>query len=94
MEQRMSAWEARRQFGKVLKDVTREGTAFIVESHGEEVAAIVPMRNYRMMQRQFQNLHDQLKSISESVNLSEDEAMQLALDAVAEVRAARKRVLR
>jgi prevent-host-death family protein len=88
----MSAWNARRQFGQVLKEVGRDGAVIIVESHGEEVAAIVPMHLFESMQRRRQRLHDQLREISDSIGLTEDEAMRLALEAVAEVRAERKPV--
>jgi prevent-host-death family protein len=47
MEKRMSAWQARRQFGEVLREVTRNGTSVIVESHGEAVAAVVPIQRYQ-----------------------------------------------
>ena len=92
MEKRMSAWDTRRQFGQVLKDVVRDGSTVIVESRGEEVAAIVPVRVYESIQRNREMLHRQLREISESVNMDEDEAMRLALETVAEVRAERKSV--
>ena len=81
MEQRISAWEARRQFGKVLKDVTRNHSSIVVESHGEEVAAVVPIEDYRRMRAQRESVFRGFREIAERVNMPEDEAEALALEA-------------
>lgn len=90
MEKRMSAWETRRNFGKVLRDVSMNRQSVVVESHGEEVAVVVPLSDYRALQNQRERLKDELDQISGTINLTEEEAMRLALDVQAEVRAERK----
>lgn len=47
MEKVVGAYEARRQFGKVLNDVNGNGDRIVVERHGEAIAALVPMSVYR-----------------------------------------------
>jgi prevent-host-death family protein len=39
----ISAWEGRRNCGKVLNEVTRNHQQAIVESHGEPATAVVPL---------------------------------------------------
>ena len=39
----MNRWEARRNFGKLINEVSRNRQPVIVESHGEPVAAVVPL---------------------------------------------------
>lgn len=85
MEKRISAWEARRQFGKVLRDVS-SGKAVVVESHGEEVAAVVPIERFRQWEYDREAFFDQLELMAERSNLSEDEADALAAEAVAAIR--------
>ncbi len=87
MVKTLSAWEARRQFGKVLRDVARDGDAFIVESHGEPVAAVVPLRIFNAWERERQALFDDMRATAERVNLSEEEAMRIVDEAIERVRA-------
>ena len=87
MVKTLSAWEARRQFGKMLREVARDGDAFIVESHGEPVAAVVPLRVLNAWERERQAFFDTLRTVSERVNLTDDEAMRIADEAVQRVRA-------
>lgn len=83
----MSAWEARRQFGKVLKEVERDRTAFIVESHGEPVVAVVPVYILESWERSWDSFFDIMHRAQQNANMTEEEAMALALEVVAEVRA-------
>jgi prevent-host-death family protein len=82
MEQRMSAWEARRQFGKVLKEITRNNTSVVVELHGDPVAVVVPFEDYLRMKREKASFYDQIRQISERVNLSEAEAAPIIAEAM------------
>jgi prevent-host-death family protein len=82
MEQRISAWEARRQFGKVLNDVTRNHSSVIVESHGEEVAVVIPIEDYRNWREQRESWFRRLREISERVNMSEEEGEALGIEAM------------
>jgi prevent-host-death family protein len=84
MEQRMSAWETRRQFGKVLKEVTRNNTSVVVELHGDAVAVVVPFEDYLRMKRQKATFYDQIRQISERVNMTEEEAAPIIAQAMRE----------
>lgn len=46
MEKTVCAFEARRQFGKILDAVAGKGDSVIVERHGEPAAAVVPIERY------------------------------------------------
>ena len=63
MEKRIGAFEARRQLGKVLQDVIANGDQYLVERHGEAVAAVVPIEVYRQWKNArkafFDRLHKQ-----------------------------------
>jgi prevent-host-death family protein len=91
-ETTMSAFDARRKFGKVLDAVTAKGTNVIVERHGEPVAVIIPIADYRKSER----LRDQARArffecarqIAERANLDPEEAEALVAESVEEVRAA------
>ena len=86
MVKTLSAWEARRQFGKVLREVARDGDAFIVESHGEPVAAVVPLRVLDSWERERRLFFDTIRTVSERANLSEEEAEHLVAEAIQRVR--------
>ncbi|MBX3071706.1 MAG: type II toxin-antitoxin system Phd/YefM family antitoxin [Thermomicrobiales bacterium] len=74
MEQRMSAWEARRHFGSVLRKVSTQRTSVIVESHGEPMAAVVPIEQYEAMQRSKAAAYDAVFEIADRIDLSEADA--------------------
>jgi prevent-host-death family protein len=79
----ISAWEARRNFGKLMDEVAQTNRTVIVESHGEAKVAVVPLGVVERIERQRQEFFDTMRSISGRVNLSEEEAAQLAEEAVA-----------
>lgn len=87
MVKTLSAWEARRQFGKVLRKVSRDNDSFIVESHGEPVAAVVPIRILEAWERERQAFFDDMRATAERVNLSQDEADTIINEAIQAVRA-------
>jgi prevent-host-death family protein len=91
MEKKISSYEARRQFGKVLRDVER-GDSYVVERHGEPAAAVVPLQMYERWKRErdefLKILHEaQQNSLEYDPTMTEEKAMEIALEAVAEVRA-------
>lgn len=90
MEKVIAAFEARRQFGKVLNDVSAKGDKFVVERHGEPIAALVPIEVYDQWKRQREEFFDRWEAVARRVDLPEEEAMELARDAVQAVRAARR----
>jgi prevent-host-death family protein len=87
MAKTLSAWEVRRQLGKVLREVARDGNTFIVESHGEPVAAVVPVRILESWERERQAFFDDMRATSARANLSEEEAQRLVAEAIERVRA-------
>jgi prevent-host-death family protein len=90
MERTISAFDARRQLGKVLNEVTVKGDAYVVERHGEAIAAVVPIALYEQWKRQREAFFDRMEAIARRANVPEQEAEQLIADAISEVRAARR----
>jgi prevent-host-death family protein len=88
MEKTIGAFEARRNFGQLLQEVAVKGDKIVVERHGEPIAVVVPVELYNQWKRERQRFFDQMREVSQRVNLDEDEAMQLALEAQQAVRAA------
>ncbi|MCL5961189.1 MAG: type II toxin-antitoxin system Phd/YefM family antitoxin [Chloroflexi bacterium] len=86
MEKTIGAFSARRQFGKVLQEVIARGDSYVVERHGEPVAAVVPIEVYEQWKRSRREFFDRLRAISERANLPEEEAEKLATEAVKAIR--------
>jgi prevent-host-death family protein len=91
MEETITASDARRQFGIVLRNV-KHGDTYVVERNGEPVTAIVPLRVYKEWKRERDEFlavshKAQQNSARSSPDMTDDEAMALALEAVAAVRA-------
>ncbi|HEX9987224.1 MAG TPA: type II toxin-antitoxin system Phd/YefM family antitoxin [Chloroflexia bacterium] len=86
MEKAISAFEARRNFGKLLQDVAAKGDKIVVERHGEPVAVLVPMSVYKQWQCNRERAYNTLREISERVNMSEEEANILIEEAISAVR--------
>jgi prevent-host-death family protein len=89
MEKTVGAFDARRQLGKILKEVAGKGDRYVVNLHGEPVAAVVPIELYRQWKRDREEFFAQLEAIAERANVDPDEAEALADEAVRAVRAAR-----
>ena len=86
MEKTISAFEARRNFGKVLQDVVACNAKVIVEKHGEAVAVVVPVEVYKQWQRSRQRVVEKMKEMASRADLSPEEADALAAEAVEWVR--------
>ena len=86
MEKTISAFEARRNFGKVLQDVAACNAKVIVERHGEPVAVVVPVEVYRQWQRHRQAFFDKMQQIAEQVNMTEEDANELIEEAKRAIR--------
>jgi len=91
MEKQVGAFEARRQLGRVLKEVAGKGDRYVVEYHGEPVAAIVPMSLYEQWKAERKEFFDDMRAIAERANLSEEEGEQLVTEAITAVRASKRR---
>ena len=90
MERTIGAFDARRNFGKVLNEVVANGDHYVVERHGEPIAAIVPMRLYQQWKRDREAFFERMEAIGRRANVPEEEAEQLVAEAIREVRAERK----
>ncbi|MSQ27506.1 MAG: type II toxin-antitoxin system Phd/YefM family antitoxin [Dehalococcoidia bacterium] len=86
MEKTVSAFEARRQFGKIIQDVLTNHDCYVVERHGQPVAAVVPIELLNQWKRGRQAFFDHWKSVAEMINLPAEEAERVALEATEEVR--------
>ena len=87
MEKTVSAYEARRNFGKYLQDVAAKGNNIVVERHGEPVAVVVPVSVYKQWQRRRSEFFRWLEEVSGRINASEEEAETLIEEAIQAVRA-------
>lgn len=90
MEKIVPAFEARRRFGKILQSVLSHGDRFVVERHGEPVAAVVPIEVYRQWKQARSDFFAKVRAASERANLSPREAAELAEEAVQATRSAAK----
>ncbi|MGI8826787.1 MAG: type II toxin-antitoxin system Phd/YefM family antitoxin [Chloroflexota bacterium] len=86
MERSIPAFEARRQFGKLLQNVTAKGDSYVVERHGEPVAVVVSIEIYEQWKRQRSAFFATWRQVAEGANLSTDDADMLAKETVQAVR--------
>ena len=86
MERIIAACEARRGFGGVLQDVLVHGECFVVERHGEPVAAIVPIKVYEQCKKARGAFFGRVRAASERAEMSPKQAGILADKAVEAVR--------
>lgn len=86
MEKTVAAFLARRWFGKMLQEVTVNGDRFVVERHGEPVAAVVPIEVYTQWKRARGEFFAGFQSVAERANVPAREAELLAEQAIRAVR--------
>ncbi|MFN8499295.1 MAG: type II toxin-antitoxin system Phd/YefM family antitoxin [Anaerolineae bacterium] len=91
MEKKVGAFEARRQFGSILQNVVADRDRYVIERHGQPVAAVVPIEVYEQWKKQRQAFFDQIRAIAEEANVPEDEANELVNEAIQAVRATQSR---
>jgi prevent-host-death family protein len=82
MERTIGAFEARRNFGKILQEVMVNADNVVIERHGEPVAVVVPVEVYKQWQRSRQTFFRKLQEMAEQANMSPEEADELAAEAV------------
>ncbi len=86
-ERIIGAFEARRQFGRILQEVVARGDKYVVERHGEPVAVLVPIEVYEQWKRRREAFFDQMEEVAARANLPPEDADSLAQEAVQAVRA-------
>ncbi|MCL4543668.1 MAG: type II toxin-antitoxin system Phd/YefM family antitoxin [Chloroflexi bacterium] len=69
MERTIGAFDARRQFGRVLNEVVAKGDCYVVERHGEPIAAAVPIQIYEQWERSREAFFDRMEAIGQRVHL-------------------------
>jgi prevent-host-death family protein len=87
MERTVGAFEARRQFGKILQEVLARGDRVLVERHGEPVAAVVPIEVYQQWKQARGEFFARVRAAAEQADLAPRAADELAAEAVRAVRA-------
>ena len=83
----IGAFEARRKFGNILREVEIKGDSFVVERHGEAVAALVPMQVYEQWKQRRNTFFAKMREVSTKANVPEIEAEKRASEAIAATRA-------
>lgn len=83
----VKAFDARRNFGRLLTSVGERGNTVVVTKNGERLAAIVPVSMLDQWEKRRVEFFEQMRTISARVNLPEEDAMQLANQAVQAIRA-------
>jgi hypothetical protein len=86
MEKTVSAYALRRGLGQMVQDILTRGDKFVVERHGTPVAAMVPIEFYEQWKQSRERFFEMLRTAQANANLSEEEAAQLAAEAVEAVR--------
>lgn len=89
MEKKVGAFEARRQFGSILQNVVADRDRYVIERHGQPVAAVVPIEVYEQWKKQRQAFFDQIRSIAEEAGVPDDEANESVNEAIKAVRASK-----
>jgi antitoxin (DNA-binding transcriptional repressor) of toxin-antitoxin stability system len=87
MEKIVSAFEVRRGFGQMLQDILARGDKFVVKRHGTPVAVVAPIEVYEQWKQSRERFFETLRTAQANASLSEEEATQLAAEAVKAVRA-------
>jgi prevent-host-death family protein len=80
MEQVIGAFQARRKFGKLLRDVEIKRDPIVVERNGEPVAVLVPIDLYNHWKRECQEIFDSMRMPAERANMPDEEASEFALE--------------
>ena len=83
---RIGAFEARRQFGQMMKDVSSKNTHYVVDYHGEPLVAVVPLRVHEEWERERKAFFDHMEETARRVNLPPEEAETLVAEAIEAVR--------
>jgi prevent-host-death family protein len=81
MEKTIGAFDARRGFGRLLQDVIARGDKYVVERHGEPIAAVVPIEVYEQWKRGRSEFFRRWESVAARAGLPPEEADALADEA-------------
>ncbi len=90
MKRTISAVEARQKLGEVLEGVHYRGDEVVIERAGKPMAVVIPARLYDGILKRRERVKELTAKAQERHDMSEDEAMQYAVEAVREVRRERE----
>jgi prevent-host-death family protein len=93
LEKVASAYEVRRNFGKIMQNVLAKGERYLVQRHGETIAVVVPVEVYEQWQKSRARFFEALRAAQNNANLSPEEAETLAAETVTAIRRTRKQPL-
>lgn len=88
MERVIAAFDARRNFGKILQEVLSRGERFVVERHGEPVAAVVPIEVYEQWKKSRSAFFARIRDAAARAQMPPEEAEALAEEAIRRTRSA------
>lgn len=89
MEKTIGAFEIRRKFGQILQAIIGGGDKFIIQWHGQPVAAVVPIGVYEQWKKNRAFFFEELRKAQEQADLSAEEADAVAQEAVQAIRSAK-----
>lgn len=90
VDKKMGAFEARRKFGQILREVEVKGDRFVVERHGEAVAAVIPISIYNQWKKDRKDFFAQIRAAADTADLSEEAVETVITKAVKATRQAAK----
>jgi prevent-host-death family protein len=82
MPRTIGAFEARRQFGQLLKQVSGKGESYVVEYHGEPVAALVPIDQFTKWQERRAAFFEHMRATSARANMTPEDAERLIAEEI------------
>lgn len=83
---KITAYQARQNFGKLLDRVNYGGESIVVEKNGEEVAVLVSIETFGKMKSERDAFFENMAKIAAEANLSDQQADNIIQDAIAHVR--------
>lgn len=89
-DKKVGAFEARRNFGQMLKEIEVKGDRFVVERHGEPVAAVVPIVIYEQWKKARKEFFARIRASANTANLTEREVESVITKALKKVRGSAK----
>ena len=87
MERELGITKARENFSEIVEQVQYQRDSYIISRHGKPAAAVVPVEVYQSWKRQRQEFFAQIRQMQQEADLTPEEAVRLAAEAVAAVRA-------
>ncbi|MBS1249972.1 MAG: hypothetical protein MAG431_01561 [Chloroflexi bacterium] len=86
MEKGLGVTQARKNFSDLIEKVYYQGDSYIISRHGKPAAAVVPVQVYENWKQQREEFFTLLRELQSEADLDEQEAKELASEALAAVR--------